>query len=120
MPTNVCAVEDGFKFIGPGAVIIVLQHGHPARLAEATRANQKGIAFRFQRMEKARLVNIESLFQADGSKICPPVGNARIGEGHGDLQNLHNIHNDLCYGDTLAGRGSARMMGRMWVDLLST
>ena len=79
VPTDVRAAEERLKFIGPSAVVIVLQHGYPTGFAKATRANQKGIAFVFQRAEKAGLVNIEAALQADSPKIGPAVGNAGVG-----------------------------------------
>ena len=39
LAANVGAAEDLLKFVSPIAVVIVLQHGHPARLAKASGAD---------------------------------------------------------------------------------
>ena len=84
LPPQVRAVEDGLKFVGSLAVVVVVQQGHPAGLAHAPGPNQKGIAFLFERVDKTGLIDVEALFQADGAEIGPAVGNARVGCRHGD------------------------------------
>ena len=59
---QVRAPEDRLEFVGSPAVVVVVQQGYPAGLAKATRANQKDVAFLFEGVDKAGLIDIEAIF----------------------------------------------------------
>ena len=75
---DVGPAEQRLELAGAGAVVVVLQHRHPARLAEAARPDEKDVALLLQASEEPRLVHIEAALQPDGSEIGPAVGNAGI------------------------------------------
>ena len=82
LAANVGAAEDLLKLVSPMAVIIVLQHGHPAGLAETSGTDQESEALVLQRANEARFVHIEAAFQPNGPEIGPAVGNERVRSGH--------------------------------------
>ena len=76
LPPQVGAAKYSVEFVGSCAVVVIFQQGDPAGLAHAPGPNQKGIAFLFERVDKAGLIDVEAVFQADGAEIGPAVGNA--------------------------------------------
>ena len=78
LPADVGAAEHGVELVGPGAVVVVLQHRHPAGLAEAARPDQDGVIHLLQRVQKPRLVHVEPALHADAPEVGQAVGNAGI------------------------------------------
>ena len=62
---DVGAGEGGGEVVRPEAVVVVLQQGHPQRLAEAPRADEKGVALLLQAAQEAGLVDVQPPVQAD-------------------------------------------------------
>ena len=52
LPADVGAVEDGVPLVGAGAVVVVLQHGHPEALPEAAGTDQECVALLLEPAEK--------------------------------------------------------------------
>ena len=77
-PADVGTPEHGVELVGPRAVVVVLQHRHPAGLAEAARPDQDGVVHRLQRVEKPRLVHVEPALHADAPEVGQAVGYAGV------------------------------------------
>ena len=73
---DVGAGEGGREAVGPEAVVVVLQQGDPQRLAEAARANQKGVALVLQPPHEVGLVDVQPAVQADAPEVGLAAGNA--------------------------------------------
>ena len=81
--SDVGAREYGIELAAPVAVVVILQQGHPQRLAESAWADQKGVALLLQTTKQAGLVDVQPPVHPDASEVGLPVGNARRGERHG-------------------------------------
>ena len=88
---DVGAGEYGLEVAPPEAVVVVLQQRHPQRLAEAARADQKGVPLLLQTPQEAGLVDIEPPVQADALEVSLAVGNARVSGEHGHCRNLDTL-----------------------------
>ena len=82
-PADVRAREEGVEPIRPVAVVVARQHRRPEGLAEAAGAAQEGVAFLLERVEEARLVDVQTAFAADRLEVGPAVGDGGERSGHG-------------------------------------
>ena len=78
LPADVRAAEHGVELVGPGAVVVVLQHRDPAGLAEAARPDQDGVIHLLQSVEKPRLVHVEPALHADAPEVGQAVGDSGV------------------------------------------
>ena len=76
---HVGAGEGGVEAVRPEAVVVVLQHRGPQRLAEAARADQEGVALVLQAPQEAGLVDVQPAVAADAPEVGLTVGNAGVG-----------------------------------------
>ena len=88
---DVGAREYGLEVAPPEAVVVVLQQRHPQRLAEAARADQKGVPLLLQTPQEAGLVDVQPPVQADALEVGLAVGNARVSGEHGHCRNLDTL-----------------------------
>ena len=77
LPADVQAAEHPLEVVRLVAVVVALQHRQPAGLAEAPRADEEDEALLLQRVQEARLVDVQAAFQADALEVGAPVGNRR-------------------------------------------
>ena len=72
-PADVGAAEDRLEAAGAVAVVVALQQRHPARLAEAARVDQEGVALPLQVVQEAGLVHVQGALAAHRLEVGPAV-----------------------------------------------
>ena len=77
LPPDVGVREQPVEPVLAVAVVVILQERHPARLAEPAGSDQKRVAHLLQLVQKARLVDVETAFQAHRLEVGPAIGNLR-------------------------------------------
>lgn len=76
-PADIRAAEKVLELLCPASVVVVLQQGHPAGLAEAAGANQKGEALALQFAQKPGLVDVQAALPSHRREVGPAVGDGR-------------------------------------------
>ena len=74
LPGDVGAAEHGVEGVAAGPVVVVLQQGYPAGLAEPPGTDQHGETHAFQPPQEAGLVDVERAGQPDPLEVGIAVG----------------------------------------------
>ena len=71
-PSDVCAGKQRLEPVGRASIVVVLQQRNPARLPEPARAEEKGVAYLFQLVQEAGLVDVQVRSRRIASKSAQP------------------------------------------------